>query len=92
MRIPKWIYCADCRGFRIHSIGKRLASGFRGRTLTCGGCEKKTRLGVCCPKCGGCQFDHVSTTHRGEATVRIKECRACHNRIRTRETIESFAS
>ncbi|VTR99216.1 unnamed protein product [Gemmata massiliana] len=86
----KGAYCADCRGHRMHTIRLcRSPNGAVTRDLVCSGCETITRFGLSCPKCGDVRLKTEYTRHRGGMTMRVKSCRGCGHRIRTRETVES---
>lgn len=44
--------------------------------------------GVRCPKCGCRHLPAIDTRRRGRFMVRIRECRHCGHRLRTRERAE----
>ena len=86
----KGAHCADCRGHRMHAVrAVRSPGGKVTRDLICTACEAVTRLGLACPKCGDCRFKTEYTRHRAGCAVRVKSCRSCGHRIRTKETVES---
>lgn len=92
-RTLRGAHCADCRGHRLHEVRTvtEEPSGRVTRNMTCSACETTTRLGVCCPRCGDVRLRTVFTRHRDGATVRVKACRSCGHRIRTRELVEAGA-
>lgn len=48
--------------------------------------ETETREnGVRCPKCHCRHLPQVFTRHRGNITIRVRECRNCGKRVRTIE-------
>jgi hypothetical protein len=91
----RWLPCDGrvCSGHRLHEITTTVHPGGRvTREATCTVCCETEPYGICCPKCGDVRFQIITTRHRtGGATFRVKRCRHCRHRIRTRETVESVA-
>lgn len=54
-----------------------------------GDADDRRKLGVRCPKCWSTRFRVIFTRHRPGSTVRVKECKACGHRVRTRERMDS---
>lgn len=44
--------------------------------------------GIRCPVCGHTKLPAVYTRHAAAMTVRLRECKCCASRIRTREIVE----
>ncbi|VTS03815.1 unnamed protein product [Gemmata massiliana] len=89
-RDVKGEHCAGCRGYRLHTIRTvRDGTGKVTRDLVCSVCEGVTRVGISCTKCQDCRFHVEYTRHRAGGTVRVKSCRTCGHRIRTREIVEA---
>lgn len=90
-------YCQTCRGVRLHVVRAVVGPRSIMRFLVCTACsqptplERSTRPGISCPKCGNYRFKCWCVRQRPGKIVRVKTCRQCNHRIRTRETVESFA-
>jgi hypothetical protein len=51
--------------------------------------EPAPRPGIKCPRCGGTQWRVVVTRQSAGKTLRVRTCRGCLLRVRTREVIEA---
>lgn len=87
-------HCNYCRGYRLMIVRTdRYPDGRVTRRLVCPACDTAKPFGICCPKCGDVRFAQLYTRHRPDgSTVRVKGCRGCKHRIRTREKVESPAA
>lgn len=80
--------CEFCEAHRLHEIRVVTeGSGKVTRNLVCTACERTTRLGVCCPKCGDVRLKTEYTKHRGDTTVRVKRCVGCGAKCRAKEVL-----
>ena len=51
---------------------------------------EKPTSGLCCPDCGCAMLQVVYTRHRANHIFRLRECRYCGRRVRTRERIQEI--
>ena len=92
--MPQYVVCKCefCRGYRRHEVvtTARGTTGPTTRVRVCPACETATPFGICCPDCGDCRLPTTKTSHRDDAaTLRIRQCRNCGRKVRTRERLYS---
>lgn len=52
--------------------------------------DPKPARGLCCPDCGCAMLDVVYTRQRADHVFRLRECRYCGRRVRTRERMQEI--
>jgi hypothetical protein len=57
------------------------------RCPLCDSTAETVTIGMSCQSCGTLELKVLETSHAAEGIVRLRECRVCHSRIRTIETI-----
>jgi len=97
MSAPKGFLCPSCRGVRVHRIRTLKTEGKLLRVKVCSVCSCVSSMsiidqpGIVCPKCGDVRLLRLFTRQHPGRIVRVRKCYSCGWRIRTRETVESFA-
>lgn len=98
MSTAKGFRCPTCMAVRVHEIRTIRESGRVTRIAVCTTCSGVTpiaiadRPGICCPRCLDIRFTGpLYTRQRPGKVVRVKKCRGCGHKIRTQETVVSYA-
>lgn len=92
----KFCRCATCVGVRLHQVlvRKDARTGYHVRVWACSACDtaEVPVAGICCPECGAAGLAVKYVRHpRPGAIARVRVCLKCGHRIRTRETVVSYA-